>query len=289
MGNLFAQKTTLLTDKPSVEFREGNKKPRVWNLNPELNPDILETTESMVTFMSDIDTVKINIDKEWESFDFNIKTQGGETYPTRIIRKPVTVYDNPNPSLMQLSSSGLLSREQAEFDIRALTYTLDQVHPDIFSTCDQAVLMRAVNNAIAGLPDSISKVDLYRKVAPIVALIGDGHTNLVFPTNSFITPDQKRMPMNVDVLTGKSLNCRRCYDSIIPKNSKIISINGIPDEQIIDAMLPFVSGEREHFKLSGIDGSFTVLYRMLFPADEYVVSSERDSGTTRVIFSTQAI
>lgn len=132
--------------------------------------------------------------------------------------------------------------------------------------------MRAVNNVILNLPDSISIVELYRRTAPVVALIGDGHTNLVFPMRDFITPEQKRMPMNVDVLADKSMACRRCYDSLIPKDAVILAINGVSTQEILDTMIPFVSGEREHFKLSRIDDSFSLLYRMLFPADEYVVS-----------------
>lgn len=270
--NAFAQKATLQTNKTIVSYKIGNGSPQSWSLNAALNPDILETTASCVTFMSDIDTIKVNIDEPWGSFDFDIVAPDGKSYPTRILRKPSNALDNPNPKLLKISPSGLMSREQAEFDINALIYNLNQVHPDIFSVCDQAVLMRAVNTAISNLPDSISIVDLYLITAPIVAMIGDGHTNLSFPMSKFVTPNQKRMPMHVNVLADKSMTCRRSYDSLIPKGAKIISINGKSSEEILDAMLPFCSGERQHFRLSRVEGSFTLLYRLLFPADKYAVT-----------------
>lgn len=268
----FAQKTTLQTNKTIVSCIIGNGSPQSWSLNAELNPDVLETTASFVSFMSDIDTIKVNIDKPWGSFDFNIVAADGKSYPTRILRKPTNAFDDPNPQLLKISTSGLMSREQAEFDINALIYNLNQVHPDIFSVCNQAELMRAVNTAISSLPDSISIVELYRITAPIVAMIGDGHTNLTFPMSKFMTPDQKRMPLNVNVLANKTMTCRRSYDSLIPKGAKIISINGKPSEEILDAMLPFCSGERQHFRLSRVGGSFALLFRLLFPADEYAVT-----------------
>lgn len=187
--------------------------------------------------------------------------------------------DTHDARLLQRAPSGLLSREQAEFDINSLVNTLSQVHPDIFSVCRQEDLFRAVNNAIATLPDSVSTMELFGKAAPIVAMIGDGHTNLVFPYDEVFTKELKRMPMWVDVLTDKSIVCRSSLDSIIPRGAEILSINGVSAEEMIGTMLPYVAGEREHTKLSRVDGSFAALRHMLYPADsfdiEYLPAGEK--------------
>lgn len=250
---------------------DGNKSKGGWTISPQINPDIFETTAKEVVFISDVDTLVVDNLSEWESFSFQIITNLGDTSNVRVIRSAANPYENPNPSLLHIAPSGLLTREQAAFDIDALIYSLNQVHPDIFSICSQEDLMRAVNSAKATLPDSISKMDLYRRTAPIVAMIGDGHTNLRFPYNSVFTEDLKRMPVYVDVLTDHSLVCTSSLDSIIPRGSKILSINGISNDSIVSAMMPFVSGERPHFKISRIDAAFTALFQMLFPSENYVI------------------
>ncbi|MDE6205256.1 MAG: hypothetical protein K2F66_03960, partial [Duncaniella sp.] len=144
-----------------------------------------------------------------------------------------------------------------------------EVHPDMFSVCRQEDFFRAVNSAIQSMPDSISTMDLFRKAAPIVAMIGDGHTNLTFPFNDVMTLELKRMPCWVNILSDKTIECCSSLDSIIPRGAKILSINGVKAEDMLDSMLPYVAGEKEPFKLSRIDGSFAAFRHMLYPAESF--------------------
>ncbi|MDE6008337.1 MAG: hypothetical protein K2G90_03930, partial [Muribaculaceae bacterium] len=242
-----------------------------WTVSPEIKPDVLETTANVITFASDKDTLTIENLKEWETFDFVMLTEKGDSAYARVKRIAKNPFENPDPDFLKIAPSGKLSREQAAFDIDALIYGLSQVHPDIFAVCSQADLFRAVNKAKKSLPDSVSKLDLYKAAAPIVAMIGDGHTNLLFPTKSVFTSDLKRMPLYVDVLTDRSIICKSSLDSIIKRGDKILSINGVSSDSLINAMMPYVSGERTHFKISRINSNFTGLFQMLFPAEEYIV------------------
>ena len=65
--------------------------------------------------------------------------------------------------------------------------------------------------------------------------------------------------------------CRSSLDSIIPRGAKILSINGVSAEKMINSMIPYVAGEKEHFKLSRVDSSFPALRHMLYPADSFEV------------------
>lgn len=241
-----------------------------WNVLYGTEIDPLETKAGEIVFASDIDTLKIALDV-WESKDFSILSTDGKKGPVRVTRISENIYEEPDPRLLKRTPGVMLSREQAEFDINALVYGLSQVHPDIFSVCRQEDFFRAVNNAIKTLPDSISTMDLFRKAAPIVAMIGDGHTNLTFPYNDVFTRELKRMPFWVDVLSDKSIVCRSSLDSIIPRGAKILSINGVSAEKMINSMMPYVAGEKEHFKLSRVDSSFPALRHMLYPADSFEV------------------
>ncbi|MDE6577220.1 MAG: hypothetical protein K2J82_04250 [Muribaculaceae bacterium] len=256
-----------------------------WTVSPEINPDILHTTAREVKFISEIDTLVIDSLKEWESFDFVIVTNKGDSAYCRVVRDAVNPFENPNPELLKIAESGKLTKRQAQFDIDALIYGLSEVHPDIFSICNQADLMRAVNKAKESLPDSVTLLELYQAAAPVVAMIGDGHTNLIFPSKRVLTKELKRFPVFVDVLTDHSLICTSSLDSIISKGDKILSVNNISADSIVRAMMPYVSGERPHFKISRVDGAFNGLFQMLFPADEYTVSYQ-PAGSKKILTHT---
>ncbi len=269
--SLMAKKQVLKSNKDTITLLvDGEEAEGGWTIEPTLNPDVFRTMAKDIVFASDIDTLKISLEK-LQSKSFQIVNARGDTANVKVIRISENPYEEPDSDLIRVSPTGLLSREQAAFDIKALIYNLNEIHPDIFSVCRQEDLLNAVNRAINSLPDSISKLDLYQKAAPIVAMIGDGHTNLGFPFNDVLTKDLKRFPVFVNVLSDKSIICTSCVDSIIKRGDKILSINGISSEKIIDSMLPYVSGEREHFKLSRIDGAFNGLRQMLYPADSFEV------------------
>lgn len=288
-GSHASTETVLKTTvDPVTLILDGRKVDGGWGLIPGPKPDVLDTTAKNITFATDTDTLNITLD-EWQSKDFIILTAKGDTARVRVNRTAANPYENPDPALLKKAPSGLLSRKQAEFDINALVYSLSQIHPDIFSSCRQADFFRAVNKAIASLPDSVNVMQLYRMVAPIVAMIGDGHTNLIFPYSKVFTKELKRMPVWVDVLSDKSIICRSSLDSIIPRGAKILSINGHTNTEMIDAMIPFVAGEREHFKLSRVDSSFPALRHMLFPADTFEISYLPEGAKKPLSVTYQAI
>ena len=120
------QKTLLHTNKKTVDFiLDGKKQPGVWTVMPEANPDLLETTAKEVVFASDTDTLTVNNLQEWETFDFVILTNEGDSAHVRVKRIPENPFDNPDPELLKIASSGLLSKQQAAFDIDALLYGKD--------------------------------------------------------------------------------------------------------------------------------------------------------------------
>lgn len=242
-----------------------------WIMSPKTNPDILETAASTVSFVSETDTATVEVGL-WQSAPLDILMAGGDTAHVLVRRYAADPYADPDPALVAVAPSGLLSRQQVQFDIDALIYTLDQVHPDIFSVCRQADLMRAVNDAKKSLPDSLDVTEAYKAMAPLVAMIGDGHTNLSFPAKEvFIDAGTPHMPVYVDVASNGTITCQSSLDSIIPRDAKILSVNGTPASEIIETMLPYVSGERRPFKLARVNGSFMGLFHTLYRADSYDV------------------
>ena len=278
-----ARKTIFHTGVNPVQLiTDGTPQESGWHVSTEFNPDVLETTANEVIFISDVDTLVINNLKVWDSFDFDIVTNSADTSHVRVTRAAHNAFERPNPRLLKVAPSGKLSKEQACFDINALMYALSQVHPDVFSVCKQADLLRAVNKAKISLSDSVTPIQLYKTLAPIVTMIGDGHTNLWFPYNSLFTHELKRLPVFVNVMTDRSLICSTSLDSIIPRGAKVLSINNISSDSLINSMMPYASGEKPNFKLSRIDNLFTALFHMLHYADEYKVEYKPE-GSKKVL------
>ena len=196
----------------------------------------------------------------------------------------VNFYDNPPYELMCIAPSGRLSKEQAIFDLMALIYTINEVHPAMFSECNQADLMGKFNETVSSLPDSLTVVDLYRHAAPIVAMIGDGHTALKIPVEDILAEQTKRLPIIGYINSRRELICQASLDSVIPAGANILRINGIDIDTMIDSMSTYISGEREHFKLTRVSDDFAALYELLFKSDVYEIEYEpRDSVRPSVV------
>ncbi len=277
-----AEKDLLKATGPTVKFKSGGMDGE-WRIAPEKDPDELFTPFAETVFYSGTDTLAIQGLKEWESAYFTILTVNGDSARVKVRRSSANHFENPDPELLKVAPSGNLTREQAQFDIDALMWTLSQVHPDIFAVTRQEDLFRAFNRAKKSLPDSVTPMRLYQAAAPLMAMIGDGHTNLDFPYNSVFTRESLRMPVYVNVTSDRHLICSSSLDSIISRGDRIISINGISADSLINSMLPFVGAEREHFALREVEAMFTPLHEMLFKADSYTV--EYQPADSKKIFT----
>lgn len=226
-------KTIIKADSPSLKMAfNGIVSPNIWHIDATINPDVLTTTAGYVTFISGIDTLTVSLD-EWSHKDITVMTMEGDSAHVRINRRAANPYENPDPELLKRAPSRQLSPEQAKYDLDALFYTISEVHPDMYSVTGQVSLLSAINRASESITDSISVEELYKIAAPVVAMIGDGHTNLFFPLDSVFKRDTKRLPVWMSVESDRTITVDRCLDSIMPHGTKVLKINGKADNQII--------------------------------------------------------
>lgn len=241
-----------------------------WAINPALRPDVFETSASKVTFRSDVDSITFNVEKGG-TYDFVVITPEADSAFTRIRWISSNPLEEPSPEMLKLPASGLMTKQQASFDIDALVYTISQVHPDMFATCNQGKFLSDVARVKQQLPDSISKVDLYRLAAPLVAELGDGHTSLYFPLNDVFHRDTPRMPLSVKASPDFKIKAYWCIDSIIPQGAEILSINGHSSREMLEEMMKYASGERDFYRLERACNDFTAFFQFLYAAPSYEV------------------
>ncbi len=142
-----------------------------------------------------------------------------------------------------------MTKEQAIYDINALIYTVSEVHPNMYAMCNQGEFMSRVNAIEQEMPDTITRATLYKYVAPLLALLGDGHTHVFPPYNDILTKTVLRFPLQVDVDNQSGKITARYSLFGIPKGAEITEINGVSSAAIIANLLQYVSGERPFFRL----------------------------------------
>lgn len=256
---------------------DGKEQTSPWVIDPSVRPDIFQTSAKKVMFRSDIDSISFDIAKN-SYYDFVVVTHKGDSAMTRIQWVSANPLEEPSEDMLQHSPNGLLSKKQAQFDLDALIYTLGEVHPNMFSVCEQSELFRSVNLVKQQIPDSVSTVELFKRVAPLVAKIGDGHTMLRFPYNDYFTPSTLRFPLFVNVMPDYTLRVKSCIDNTIPQDAEILSINGISSKELLETMMEYVSGERDFFRLERIDYEFPALFEMLYKSEKYDVAYQLKNG-----------
>ncbi len=179
--------------------------------------------------------------------------------------------------------------EELRTDVSELLTTIEEVHPDAFAlSCAESV--RDEFAAIrAGLDEPATRIELYRKVAPVVAGLGDGHTSLPPPEEEWRYHLQEGgtcFPFRVE-LDGRRMfvTAPLTAESEVSPRSEILSINAVPAEEIIDELLPYVSGERESFRLRLLNRLFPQLLWLIYEFDGAftVEVSPPDGGEVQTI------
>ncbi|NOZ04116.1 MAG: hypothetical protein GXO92_05855 [FCB group bacterium] len=139
---------------------------------------------------------------------------------------------------------------QSDFDY--LFETLESVHPNLYAYVSRAKMDEARERTKKGLTDSLSVIDFWKTVTPVVARLGDGHTSLWFPYRyweAFLENGGLRFPFNVRIEDRRLfITGNYSADTTIAVGDEILTINGQPAGAIIDRMQRCVSGERTGFK-----------------------------------------
>lgn len=225
--------------------------PGAGSANPAVRPDIYETPARRVTFLNPSDTLTLDLQAA-DTADFVVVTAEGDAAFTHVVKAPGNPYAGPPAQMTQRLPDGRLTRARTAFDINALVCTLGQVRPDLSAVCRQEDLMRAVAQAKVVLPDTLTRLDLYRLAAPLLTMLGGGHTMTGFPYNDVFAEQSLRRPLYVDLGPGHSLVTRLCTDSIIPAGPEIRSINGHSAAEMLQTTRPCAGGERDFFRLEQI-------------------------------------
>jgi hypothetical protein len=173
----------------------------------------------------------------------------------------------------------ILSREEMVQDIDKLFSTIEEVHPDMYAVYPKQRLDKDIERIKSELEPTGDVFYFYKKVAPLVVKLGDGHTNMLY---FFQHPDflnARLFPFSVKIsYPDNVIHITQTHNSI-PKGAQITSINSKKANDIILEMMEYAPGEKDFFKADMMNLLFTpllyVLYRDSIFDVEYVFNQER--------------
>ena len=180
---------------------------------------------------------------------------------------------SPVPDVPREALGRPLAPEALREDAAFLVRTLEEVHPDLYALTDSAAARQRLDAVVAALDRPMTRLGLWRRLAPWVASLGDGHTGMRFPLPEYEAwrdGGGARFSLPVEVrgdtlrLAQEALGAAAC--------SPLSSVNGRPAAEVVAETRAVVSGEREAYRdyqvgrsfaawawaAAGLEGPFTV-------------------------------
>lgn len=165
--------------------------------------------------------------------------------------------------------------EELRGDLNVLMETLEAVHPNLYAYAPRTRIDSLRREIERELTTPLTRAEFYFKVAPLVALLGDGHTNLNMPWEEyshFRTGGSLAFPFNLayDTLNGLTVVRNYSDDSTVDVDDRVYSINGRSADSLAAAYLRGFSGERMAFRQQRLTNMFRMLVwldKILSPYD----------------------
>jgi hypothetical protein len=162
---------------------------------------------------------------------------------------------------------------------------LEHVHPDLYAERPRDSVAAAVHRIVASLPASMSRADLWLRLAPVLASLGDGHTGIALPSEEFAHNGGLVFPPSVvqDDAGHVVVVAAFSRGAPIERGDRIISVNGLNADSLLRAWTGEVSGESEKFRAANVTNGFRDFVFVHSIAAPFRIETQRADGSTRPV------
>ena len=162
----------------------------------------------------------------------------------------------------------LLSPKEMKEDLDTLFSAICEIHPNPYFNISKQKFDILKIKAYNKINSSMSVKDFWKLTAPIVANIGDGHTNLQTPSREWLYQICSNrnivFPLELHIIKDSTFVRKNFSDSPIKNGNYIVSINGIHTKKIINDFIPYISGGLKHFKIAIIEKYFPKMLYVIY-------------------------
>ena len=161
----------------------------------------------------------------------------------------------------------LFTIEELKADFQQMSELMEKGHSILCKFTDRPAFDRFVKDQFAKIDKPMSLIEFYRILSPVLSRIGCGHSSLWLPKGYWKNASAKLMPLRLVFLDGKAY-VWRFYKKVegIPEGIEILSINGKPIPEILNALKVNISadGYMDSRKLYKINQAPSFFYGLQF-------------------------
>ena len=191
------------------------------------------------------------------------------------------------------------SKEKLTKDVNQLKKTLLAIHPGLDYFTPRSVVEQMFEESISSLPDSMTRMDFYDLLEPIIDTIKCGHTNIQFSHKLYKEKEDRDKPQLFPlklVMINNEVLLKEAFDIggiEIPRGSQILSIDTVEIDKIVDQISKYHKGADGDYKyperLWAVRG-FTGGYARFFGLkDKFVVRLINSQTTEEQTYTIDAI
>lgn len=194
-----------------------------------------------------------------------------------IVMSPTSIYAN--------TDENMFSKQEIAKDVEFLFNRLENVHPNLYFSISKEEVEGRVQEALRDIDNSIDDVEIYKRIAPILSILNDGHTFINYP-QSFIQKvnlSDNIIPLGISVKDKKLFVANVLNEEHFDryKNYEILSINSKESIDIYNEMKCYVFGSQNAFRESSMSKMFINLYYLNNKfEDEYTIKLKDSNEKT---------
>ena len=280
------EKPIIKATSVKVDVKDGEIfQKAVWNLSPEVKPDIYfpldPVSEKRITFYTDIDSISFNI-VPGNIYNFIILLNNKDTCHTRISTiKPV------KETGITIVSSALIDPEKLKHDFVLFREILEKEHAGLYRYKSKILLNKLFDSCFAALKHPMTQLEFGKTITYVISYLEDGHTgtNISRLLMSYYNENKKLFPVYVYFIHKKAyVLCSRI--KYLPATTEILSIDNKPVSEIKSELFQYLpsDGAIETKKNQTLNnGAFSFLYTWIFgDRNSFIVKYKTQQGKIEV-------
>ncbi len=146
----------------------------------------------------------------------------------------------------------LYSPEQLQEDLATLVERLETLHPNLYANVSREEIQAEIQHIEGELTAPMNRIAFYRLVAPLLTRFRDPMTAVSIPheeRDDYIEQGALLLPLDLDVAAdGIAVAHNYSSDTLIAVGANVLSINGVPVEQLRVRLMQYVSGGTDDYR-----------------------------------------
>jgi hypothetical protein len=175
----------------------------------------------------------------------------------------------------------VLQPKQMKEDLDFLFKTIEEVHPNMYAYTPKDEFVPYRDDLYRQINQPISVIEFYKKTAPVVTLIKDGHTcarinNIILPWNDRFFPLLCRWQNRQLVIH------RNTGNSDVPLGGVIVSINGETTSNVLERISKYCPDEAKYGNAPRAARDLGRLLRLEYgPVPKFTVAVRKEDGSIK--------